>query len=136
MNKPDPVQLLKELIAAKEVEHAAQEIVVRKQLLQTYESLKPLNLIKNTLRNVVSSPELRGNLGNTAIGWLSGVAVKNLIQFGSSNPLVKISATIIQMIVAGKVTQNAEEIKSIGALVVKKILNHFSSPRPPNQVND
>lgn len=124
MNKADPVQLLKELIAAKEIEHAAQEIIVRKQLLQTYESLKPLNLIKNTISQAVSSPEIRGNLGNAALGWLSGIAIRKLIQFGSQNPMVKLSATIIEMIVAGKVTQNADEIKALGAIVLKKIMNH------------
>lgn len=124
MNKIDHVSLLKELIIVKEAEHIAQEIIVKEQLARTYESLKPINLIKNTISQAISSPKLGGKLGNIGMGWLSGFVVKQLIQLGSHNPLVKISATIVEMIVAGKVTQNADDIKAIGAIVLKKIMNH------------
>lgn len=128
MNKPDPVLLLKELIRTKEVEQQLEEKIVREQFQRTYESLKPLNLIKTTLRKIVSSPDLKGDLGSTAMGLVSGFIAKKAITFGSSNPLVKIGATIAQMIVAGKVTQNADEIKAIGAIILNKIMNH---QRPP-----
>ena len=124
MNQPDPLTLLKELIAMKEAEHAMLEDVVRKQLLVTYESLKPINLLKSTISQAVHSPEIRSNVANAILGRAAGFAVKHLIQLGTRNPLVKISASIAEMIVAGQVTQNAEEIKTIGAMVLSKIFNH------------
>lgn len=124
MNYPDPVQALKALIVAKEAEHAIQETIVREQLLVTYNSLKPLNLIKSAIQQAVSSDELQGSAGNVVMGKLSGLLIKKLIQFGSSNPLVKMSSTIVEMVVAAKVTENAEDIKAIGAIVLKKIMNH------------
>ncbi len=128
MNKPDPVLLLKELIRTKELEQQLEEKIVREQFHRTYESLKPLNLIRNAVHQVVSSPELKGDLGNAALGIISGFIAKKAISFGSSNPLVKLGATIVQMIVAGKVTQNADDIKAIAAIVLNKIMNHQRNP--------
>ena len=124
MTPSDPVLLLKELIASKEAEHAMQETIVREQLLVTYETLKPINLLKSTIAQAVQSPEIRSNVANAILGRAAGFAVKHLIQLGTRNPLVKISASIAEMIVAGQVTQNAEEIKTIGAMVLSKIFNH------------
>jgi hypothetical protein len=124
MNYSDPVLQLKELILLKEAEHQKEEIALRATFHETYESLKPINLIKSTLQKAVSSPELKGNLGNAALGLVTGFLAKKLITLGSSNPLVKLGATAVQMLVAKKVTANAEDIKSIASIVINKIINH------------
>jgi hypothetical protein len=47
---------LKDAIKLLEVEQEMKEQLLRDQLYLTYESLKPLNLLKNTLKEISSSP--------------------------------------------------------------------------------
>jgi hypothetical protein len=120
----DPVAELKELIRQKEQEHDLEEAQLRATFHETYESLKPINLIKNTIRQAIASPELKGNLGNAALGLATGFVAKKLISLGSNNPIVKLGATAVEMLVASKVTAHADDIKAIASIVLNKFLNH------------
>jgi len=132
MKQPDPVLHLQELIRLKEAEQQSEEIILRATFHETYESLKPINLIKNTIRQAISSPGIKGNIGNAVLGLATGFIAKKLITLGSANPLVKAGATVIEMIVAAKVTANADDIKSIATIVLNKIMNHQRSTAGEN----
>lgn len=100
-DKPDYVVHLKELIRLKEVEQRVKEAIVREQFQLTYESLKPLNLLRSAVTQVTSSPDLKGNLAKAALGIASGFIVKKVVEFSSKHPMLKLAGSILEIIVAG-----------------------------------
>ncbi len=114
---------LEQLILAKEAELELEGRLLKIHFQQAYESLKPLNLIKSTIKQVISGPELKGSLVDTVMGYASGVVAKKIIIGKAHNPFTKLLGTIIEMAVANKVSKNAGEIKSIGGILLKKLLH-------------
>lgn len=109
MDQTDYVAQLKELIRLKEVEQRVEEAIVREQFQLTYESLKPLNLLRNTILKATSSPDLKGNIVNAVLGIASGFIVKKVVELGSKNPLLKTVGTILEIVIAGIAAKKAKE---------------------------
>ena len=117
MPKQDATQLLKEKIQEKESECAYQKILLNEQFELTKEKLKPMNLIKDTF----SSPELKDNLVDSAIGLASGYIARKAIVISSKNPLVKLLGTVIGAGVANLMTKHPDGIKSIGGNIINAL---------------
>lgn len=115
--------MLKQLILVKETEHFVEGKLLKEHFHRTYESLKPLNIIKNTFKEFISVPDLKTNVVNAAIGITTGFVAKKVFTGKLHNPLTKFFGLILEMVVASKVTKNADEIKSIGSIIMKKIIN-------------
>ncbi|MFM2019162.1 MAG: hypothetical protein RL007_2818 [Bacteroidota bacterium] len=130
MSQIDHVLMLKEMIRLKEAEHKAEEREVIQCFHETYESLKPINIIKNTVAQAFKAPELSGNLMNIAMGLASGFLTRKFVVGSSSNPFTKVAGAVLEMVVASKVTQNADEIKSIAAIIIRKIIQQFRQTEP------
>ena len=63
---------------------------------------------------------------NAAIGFTTGFITKKVFTGKSNNPMTKLFGTVLEMVVASKVTKNADEIKSIATIIVKKITDQFA----------
>ena len=118
MQKSDAIFLLNERIKQKEIECAAERILLKDQFKNTVEGLKPINLIKDML----NSSEVKNNLLNTTIGLTSGFIVKKAIVRSSENSMLKILGTIIGGGVANLVAKHPDEIKSIGGSILNNII--------------
>jgi hypothetical protein len=127
MKKSERALALEELILRKEEELILDGRLLKIHFHETYESLKPLNLIKNTIKQVIKSPDLKENLANTVMGLASGFVAKKLIIGKTNNPLSNILGSIIELTVTNKVVGNAEEIKAIGSILLKKLLGSTKS---------
>jgi|ERR1035437_355343 hypothetical protein len=123
MKKPDAGTLLKQLILAKEAEHIVEGKQLKDEFHQVYESLKPINIIKNTFRKIFSVSDLKTNIIDVAIGITTGFVAKKVFTGRSHSPLTKLAGIILEMVVANKATKNADEIKSIGSIILKKIIH-------------
>jgi hypothetical protein len=88
MGKSTPVILLRQLIAIKESENEADLKLLKQHFVFTYESLKPMSIVKSTLAEVISAG-LTGNVVNAAIGLISGVVMKKVLNGKTNNPLTK-----------------------------------------------
>ncbi len=119
MKKPDAIFLLNEKILQKEFELAEERVLLKDRFRLTMESLKPINLIKNTL----SSPGLQHGLLDAAIGMTTGYLAKKTIVRSSHNPLVKLTGSIFQIVVTSLVAKNPNVIKLIGGTILKKIFS-------------
>ena len=62
MQTTDATEELKNAIRLAEVRQSVNGQSLKEQLLLTYDSLRPANLIRSTLKEVTSSPFLIGNL--------------------------------------------------------------------------
>jgi hypothetical protein len=70
------------------------------QLNETYQSLRPINLIKNTLLESAASPTIRQQVFNNLLGIASGYIANNLILGKPKNAVSRIFGSILQFVVA------------------------------------
>jgi hypothetical protein len=112
---------LKESIQLLEAEQSIKGQILKDQLFITYESLKPGNLLKYTLKEITSSPNMIDNLAGTAMGLLGGYLSKKIIVGASGNVIRKLIGSLLQFGVTNVVAQNSEAIKSLG----RSLFQHF-----------
>ncbi len=86
--------------------------ILRDQFKQAYESIKPINLIKNTLYQVAASSEIRNNVLKNAVGLATGFVAKKLLLGATHNPVKKILGTVFQFAVANMVAKRSEKKNS------------------------
>lgn len=114
---------LKNAIQAIESAQEARWKSLQQQTLTAFDSLKPINLIKSTLRELSSSPYLLENVIGTATGVASGY-ISRKIMVGSSAGLIKrIGGAVLQFGVTNLVAQNPEIIMKFG----RYIFEYFTS---------
>jgi hypothetical protein len=122
---------LKDAIQLLEVEQGIKEQLLKDQLYLTYESLKPVNLIRNTLKEISSSPYLIDNISGTAMGLASGFLSKKIFVGASGNMIRKLIGSILQFGVTNIVAKNSDIIKSVG----QAIFQHFLHKKELNSRN-
>ena len=102
-----------------EVEHYTKGEQLKEQLKDTLSSLRPINLIKDAVRDAVSSPYLLEDLVFGVLSLSTGFLAKRMV-FGASNNIIKkILGFILQMGVSRSVTHNEEPIKNIGYILYR-----------------
>ena len=69
---------LNEMIDLLQSKQAGELALLKEQFYCTYESLKPINLIKNTIHELTESPDIKTNLLNSAIGLTTGFLSKKI----------------------------------------------------------
>ena len=125
---------LREAIILLESKRKTEEAELREQLHHTYESIKPVNLIKSVYVDVLESPDLRDSLLSTSLGLGIGYVSKAVFVGASHSPLRKLFGTILLYGVTTAVRNNPEAVKAI----VKKtfiVVKNMISDRPINKVN-
>ena len=88
-----------------------------------HEELKPINFIKNTFHEVTTSPDIKNNLVDHAIGLASGYLSKRVLMGTSNHPVKKVIGTLLQFAVANIVSKHSDKIKSTGKNLMGLILN-------------
>ncbi len=129
MKQESPNDQLKRAIMLLEIKRDEEMKDLKEHFRKTYESFKPVNLIKNTLKEVIHSPDVRNGIGKTAIGVASGYLVKNLLFRSSYNPIKIVAGVVLQTIVTRLATDNLDKIKSTGQKLVHALLSRFKLTR-------
>jgi hypothetical protein len=78
---------LKEAIRELEQKQSADFILLKEEYNRTYKSFKLSNILKNTFKDLVKSPELKTDIVNGAIGLATGVVTKKLLVGKTINPI-------------------------------------------------
>lgn len=86
--------------------------ILKEQFEITYESLKPINLIKNIFNELTETPDFKNDLLNTSLSIVVGYFSKKIAIGSTNNPIKQILGTILQMGVTSIVSKNSEGIKS------------------------
>ncbi|MCX6236281.1 MAG: hypothetical protein NTY07_01785 [Bacteroidia bacterium] len=114
---------LKNAIQRLEVEQAISGQLLKEQFYFTYESLKPVNILRSTFHEVVTSPHLIDDILGTAVGLATGFVSKKIVMVGASGNLIrKLFGAVLQLGVTTVVSQHPETIKSIGQFIYQRIL--------------
>lgn len=114
---------LKDAIRSLEETQSVQGRLLKEQFFIVVESIKPVNIIKNTFNEVVSSPDLMSNILTTTIGLTAGYISKKSIVGASGNLFKKLLGTILQFGVTTLVLRNPEAIKSFGQGLIQRFLS-------------
>ena len=123
MSKTDLSTGLREAILALEKKQVEEGKILKEQFLLAYESIKPINLIKNTFKQVAESKDLKESIINTSVGLATGYVSKKLYVGSSHNPLRKLIGTVLMFGMSNIVSKNTGVIKSFGEVFLKKILD-------------
>ena len=114
---------LKNIIQRLEIEQAIDGQLLKEQFYFAFESLKPVNILRNTLYEITSSPHLMDSILGTAVGLASGYVSRKIVMIGASgNIFRKLLASVMQLGVTNVVSQNPDTIKSIGQFIFQHIL--------------
>lgn len=108
-----------------------QEKALVDQFNITYQSLRPLNLVKNAIEDIAGSPEIRDNVLNAAIGVGTGFVTKKLL-LGKSNSLFKkILGGALEFGVANIVAKNSDRIKEVGSSLFNRLFHRNHEKEHP-----
>ena len=118
LNSPSRLQ---ETILELERKRIAEGKLLKVQLQDTVESLKPINLIKSTFIEATGSPELKGNLVNTSVGLTIGFLSKVIFEGSSKSPFKKLIGSALLFGITNIVTRNPKTMQKIGSMVMNVI---------------
>jgi len=106
MKKITEAEALREKIILLQQKQAADLQSLKTQLHDTYESLKPVNLIKTAFQEMISLDELKNTLISSITGLVTGYLSKKILVGETNNPFKKTLASVIEFIVASVVAKS------------------------------
>jgi hypothetical protein len=112
---------LKVAIQFMEIEQNEKLRLLKEQIMVTYDSLKPANLIKRAINDITSSPDLLENLFGSAIGLATGFISKKILVGGTGNLIRKLFGTLLQFAVTNIVIRHPDAIKTFGQFIIQTI---------------
>tara|TARA_R110002124_G_scaffold68010_3_gene184344 strand:- start:1220 stop:1549 length:330 start_codon:yes stop_codon:yes gene_type:complete len=108
MKKSNATENLSQMILLLEQKKAAEFASLHEHYIVISESVKPLNLLKGALNKMTSSPDLRHNILNTAIGLSTGYISKKLLLGSTHNPIKRVLGTVFQFVVTNLVAKRID----------------------------
>ncbi|MBK9389276.1 MAG: hypothetical protein IPN68_03455 [Bacteroidetes bacterium] len=122
MKKITSIIELKDAIHSLEDKQHIQGQLLKEHFLMFLDLIKPVNIIKNTFREVASEPDLMSNILRTTIGLTVGYISNKTIAGSSHNLFRKLLGIIMQFSTTSLIIRNPEVIKSFG----QSLLDLFS----------
>jgi hypothetical protein len=116
---------LKNAIQVLEVDQDVKGRLLKEQVYLIYESLRPINILRNSLKDLFSSHYMIENMSGTAIGAASGFLLKKVFVGASANLFRKLIGSVLQFGITNIIAQNSDQIKS----VVQAIFQHLFSKK-------
>ena len=122
MGKITSITELRESILKLEIKQIEDERLLKEQFLIAYERMKPINMIRNSVKDLITSPDLQNNLFSTTLGLAAGYLSKKAAVGSTHNPLKQILGAFLQLGVANVVAKNSDGIKSVAASLISNYL--------------
>jgi hypothetical protein len=97
-------------------------VLVKEQLHHVYESLKPINIIKNTLHDVSVSSEVKNDIVDNAVSLTAGYISKRVVVGKSHNPFRKFVGGIAQFAITAFLSKHSGTIRLAGQHLFQRIL--------------
>ena len=115
---------LNEQILLLEQKQSIELKALKDQFHVTYESLKPINILKNAFTEVATSPTIKNNLLNNAIGMTTGYLSKKVLIGSTHNPLKNIFGTLLQFAIGNVVTKHSDQLVASGGSILLNFLKN------------
>jgi hypothetical protein len=114
---------LKIAILQMELQHDIQGEILKEQFLVTVDGFTPVNLLKNALNEIATSPYLIDNIIGSAMGLATGYISKLVAVGGSNSIFKKLIGSVVQFGVTNIVAQHPEMFKSVGNFLMELIFH-------------
>lgn len=115
---------LKKAIQLLEAKHADNGKKLKAQFYSTYETFKPVNLLKSTLHDITSSPHMVDNILGTTLGLAAGL-VSNVVFKGLASPgLSRVISPVLQSGVTSFVAKHTGSLRSTGEMALLRIFRN------------
>ena len=105
---------LRDAILKLEIQQAEDGKILREHFYQTIDSMKPINLIKNTFKDAVASRELKGDILTTSVGLTAGLISKIVFAGVMKSQLRKLIGTALMFGITNLVARNPEMVRLVG----------------------
>lgn len=112
-------------IARLELKQELEKAILKDKLIETYEYFKPGNLIRNSMEEIVSSPNLRSGVINSALGIFAGIMAKKVVAGSTHNPIKQLLGVAMQFGISNLVSKNGDGLR----MVVSQIAKAFVKPK-------
>ncbi|MGZ3882643.1 MAG: hypothetical protein ACXVPQ_01810 [Bacteroidia bacterium] len=119
--KKEATAFLENLIREKERQRETEAAELRAHFHLTYESLRPVNIIKNTFNEIISDPDLKRSALDTAIGRASGMLSRRLLMGKEQNLITKLFGSLIETGISGLAAKNGAAIRSAASFIFEKV---------------
>jgi len=123
MAKQTAVESLKGSIRLLEIQQAEEGKILKEQFKATYESLKLVNIVKVSIKDLTESIEIKTSLFDSIVSVLTGYVTKKLMISSKSNPFMKIIGLIMQFGITNLVSKNAETIRTYITELIDKFMH-------------
>jgi hypothetical protein len=114
---------LKNAIQVLEVDQSVKGRLLKEQVYLIYESLKPINILRNSLKELFPSHHLIENMSGTAIGAAGGFLLKKVFVGASANMFRKLIGTVLQFGITNIITKNSDQIKSFAQTIFQHLFS-------------
>ncbi len=104
-----------------ENQHREEYKVLKQRFHLAYESIKPINIIKHTLKEAAESFDIKENLLITTAGISAGFITEKYLLGSSSSPFRKLLGTAVIFGITNLVATNPEAIKKMGRSILEVI---------------
>jgi hypothetical protein len=131
MAKKSSTDLLKEKIHLLEMKQAEEGQVLKAELLAVYESLKPANLLKSTVKEIASSDELKNTLFETSAALAAGFLAKKIESSGKNKLFMKFLSTLLQLGITSAVAASKDFVNEF----VNNLLDRFLSTKQEDETD-
>ncbi|MEO5582225.1 MAG: hypothetical protein ABIR66_06010 [Saprospiraceae bacterium] len=128
MKKEDSSSELGEAIQQLEKKQAEERQLLKEQFHIAYESVEPVNLIKNTFKEISETRDLKDHIINTVLGLSAGYLSKMLFVRASKNPMKKMVGNALMLGISNAVIKHPELVKSIGIGLFRMIRKKINPP--------
>ncbi len=126
MQKISTIAELRDEIRLLEQKQSLQVQSMKEEFINVRESLRPVNILKSTFKEVVSSPDLASNVLNAAAGLGVGILSKRMFVGSTLNPFKRLLGTLIEAGVATVITTKGDSIRNS----IKRLISSFSGKKP------
>ena len=130
MKKIETEADLKKAIFLLKTQQTVERTMLKEQLKEIVEAVKPLNLLRNTFKQIVTSRELKDNLFNTTVGLTAGHLSRSVYEGLSHNRFKRILGTGLVLGITNLVSNNPEFIRSLGQSFFKMIRSRLRGDNP------
>ncbi|WP_320814207.1 hypothetical protein [Flavobacterium sp.] len=105
---------LRTAIQQLEQQQLIEEKLLKEQLNLAYNSIKPVNILLNTIKDFRGSSELKNTLLNASVGLGAVYASKKIFQSKSFHPLKNMIGSALIAGITNVVSKNSDTIISLG----------------------
>lgn len=103
-------------------------LLLKSQVHETFESLRPINLIKSTISEVSASSDLKHGLLQNGIGLITGYVSRKILVGTSHNPVVGFLGSLFQFAISNVVAKHSDTVIEKG----ESLFREFSSRKNQN----